>query len=248
MIRTIGRLGCILFLAVPAFADRITFKDGRSVEGEVLESTRQSLKVKTADSVLQINRADVDKIQTDQAHSGAIGKNSRGVYFIVDADNRIWFGRKGEPMQDLQTGALAACKTGDYDLAMVVWKFGAAIGNAEAQYELGVMYYSGEGIPRDFQEALSWFRKAADQGVARAMTCAAMILHENRGVKPNLAEAVGFYTRAAELGDAEAQVRLGVMYDKGLGVPKDHLAARGWLQKAADQGNKRAKEILEKMP
>jgi TPR repeat protein len=42
-------------------------------------------------------------------------------------------------------------------------------GFAEAQYELGGMYYIGEGgVPEDDEEALKWFRKAAEQGHAEA--------------------------------------------------------------------------------
>ena len=30
------------------------------------------------------------------------------------------------------------------------------------------MYYNGEGVPQDYQEAVSWFRLAAEQGDASA--------------------------------------------------------------------------------
>jgi len=36
-------------------------------------------------------------------------------------------------------------------------------GNAEAQLELGLMYADGQGVPRDYKEAVKWFRLAADQ-------------------------------------------------------------------------------------
>ena len=41
-------------------------------------------------------------------------------------------------------------------------------GNARAQVNLGLMYYQGVGVPRDYQEALKWYRKAAEQGYASA--------------------------------------------------------------------------------
>jgi TPR repeat protein len=37
-------------------------------------------------------------------------------------------------------------------------------GNAEAQMQLGWMYYSGEGVPRNYVESHKWYRKAAEQG------------------------------------------------------------------------------------
>ena len=38
----------------------------------------------------------------------------------------------------------------------------------DAQNNLGVMYYSGEGVPRDTAKAAEWFKKAAAQGNADA--------------------------------------------------------------------------------
>ena len=39
-------------------------------------------------------------------------------------------------------------------------------GDAEAQFSLGFRYGEGEGVPEDRQEALKWWRKAAEQGHA----------------------------------------------------------------------------------
>ena len=44
----------------------------------------------------------------------------------------------------------------------------AEAGDAEAQVDLGVMYFVGDGVPQDYAEAVRWYRLAADQGHARA--------------------------------------------------------------------------------
>ncbi|MBR0097489.1 MAG: SEL1-like repeat protein, partial [Synergistaceae bacterium] len=41
-------------------------------------------------------------------------------------------------------------------------------GHAEAQYNLGNMYINGRGVQQDYQQALYWYRKAAEQGDAGA--------------------------------------------------------------------------------
>ena len=41
-------------------------------------------------------------------------------------------------------------------------------GERKAQYNLGVMYDNGEGVPKDDAEAVKWYQKAADQGNADA--------------------------------------------------------------------------------
>ena len=41
-------------------------------------------------------------------------------------------------------------------------------GDADAQYNLGISYDRGEGVPQDYVEAVKWYRKAAEQGDADA--------------------------------------------------------------------------------
>ena len=44
----------------------------------------------------------------------------------------------------------------------------AEAGDAKAQFNLGYMYAKGQGVEKDFKEAVKWFQKAADQGYAHA--------------------------------------------------------------------------------
>ncbi len=41
-------------------------------------------------------------------------------------------------------------------------------GDAKAQYNLGLRYDQGRGVPQDYAEAIRWYRKAAEQGDAGA--------------------------------------------------------------------------------
>ena len=68
---------------------------------------------------------------------------------------------------DYQEG-LDAYDAGDYATAMKEWRPLAEQGNANAQYNLGVMYANGNGVPQDDVEAVKWYRLAADQGDADA--------------------------------------------------------------------------------
>jgi TPR repeat protein len=56
----------------------------------------------------------------------------------------------------------------DYATALQNWKPLAEQGDASAQYNLGVMYANGFGVPQDYMEALKWWWLAADQGYADA--------------------------------------------------------------------------------
>ena len=44
----------------------------------------------------------------------------------------------------------------------------AAQGDADAQFNLVVMYHTGQGVPQDYTQAVRWARLAADQGHTKA--------------------------------------------------------------------------------
>ena len=104
---------------------------------------------------------------------------------------------------------------------------------AEAQYNLGVIYKFGLGVPQDYAKALQWYRKAAAQGVAKAQFNLGLMYDNGLGVTQDYAEAVRWYRKAAEQGVAKAQFNLGLMYDNGLGVKQDYAKGAKWYRKAA---------------
>ncbi len=63
---------------------------------------------------------------------------------------------------------VVAYKLGAYAMALREWRPLAEQGNAKAQYNLGLMYRKGQGVPQDDAEAVGWWRKAAEQGHATA--------------------------------------------------------------------------------
>jgi TPR repeat protein len=56
----------------------------------------------------------------------------------------------------------------DYKTAVKWYKLAAEQGDADAQYNLGVMYAEGKGVPQDYKTAVKWYRLAAEQGDADA--------------------------------------------------------------------------------
>ena len=58
----------------------------------------------------------------------------------------------------------AAYHNGDYNAALRLWRPLADHGNAAAQFNLGVMYNNGRGVPRDYARAYMWFSLAAASG------------------------------------------------------------------------------------
>ncbi|MCH7544007.1 MAG: sel1 repeat family protein, partial [Proteobacteria bacterium] len=69
----------------------------------------------------------------------------------------------GEASADFKTGLWAYLRA-DYATAFEEFKTAAEEGNPVAQFNLGHMYAKGEGIAKDEDEAVKWYREAAEQG------------------------------------------------------------------------------------
>ena len=115
------------------------------------------------------------------------------------------------------------------------------------QNQLGSMYEKGEGVKQDTKEALKWYRKAAQQGVAHAQYNLGIMYDNGRGVKQDTSEAVAWYRKAVEQGHADAQYNLGASYHNGKGVLQDSAKALPWFQLAAEQGHAPALKALDTM-
>jgi len=116
-------------------------------------------------------------------------------------------------------------------------RFWAELGDADAQFNLGVMYAEGRDVPQDYAQAVSWYRRAALQEHAIAQFNLATMYTFGRGVPQDYAQAVSWYRRAAEQGLAAAQFNLGTMHLNGWGVPQDYVQAMSRFRPLAEQGH-----------
>jgi TPR repeat protein len=118
-------------------------------------------------------------------------------------------------------------------------------GLADAQIDLAVMYYIGQGVAQNYKQAVYWITKAAEQGHPYAQYNLGVSYDEGQGVTQDYKQAVYWWTRAAEQGNVPAQSNLGFLYVDGrVGVPQDYKQAVYWLTKAAEQGDDSAQSSL----
>ena len=130
----------------------------------------------------------------------------------------------------------AVCKYGD----VVVCTIKAEKGDAEAQYNLGLMYYDGDDVAKDYKQAVKWFSKSADQGFAKAQYNLGYMYDNDQGVEQNFEQALKWYRKAAEQNDVSAQINLGFMYSNGRGVAQDYQKAYMWYNIASVSGDEAA--------
>ena len=145
--------------------------------------------------------------------------------------------------KDISDG-LAAYKAGQYKEAYKIWLPLAQKGNADAQYNIGLLYRNGYGVEQNDREALIWFTQAAKQGLLDAQYNTGLMYIEGRGVAISKADAFSWWELAASRGHAASQHNLAVLYAYGIAAPIDTQKALDLWQKSAAQAYEPARQAL----
>ncbi|KAI9201955.1 Sel1 repeat protein, partial [Polychytrium aggregatum] len=89
----------------------------------------------------------------------------------------------------------------DYAKAAELYRKLAELGIPQAQNTLGRCYESGEGVKQDFNTALEWFSKAADQGShSDSKSCIGSCYYYGQGVSKDWKKASEWYSKSADQG------------------------------------------------
>ena len=114
---------------------------------------------------------------------------------------------------------------------------------------LGVMNQKGEGVKKDIDQAIRYYERSAQLGLADAeLHLARLFDSEEAGARKDGSIAMKWLHMAADHGSAEAQLWLGKLYLKGApSIKRDAFIAQIWLHKAADQGLSEAKVVLSRI-
>ncbi len=100
--------------------------------------------------------------------------------------------------------ARQAFEAGDYATAYKLFRPRAEAGEAEAQNYLGVHYYLGLGVKRNWRQALQWYEKAANQGDPSAQLNYGLMHHNGYGTTPDIGTAFMWYYASYRQGNATA--------------------------------------------
>lgn len=107
-------------------------------------------------------------------------------------------------------------------------------GLPQAQYELALLYETGDKIPENQEKAISYMKRAAVQDFVPAQYGLAVWIERGYVSDMTEKEAFSYYEKAAEQGYLPAQKGLALIYKMGgLGVQKDEEKAAFWFQKVS---------------
>ncbi len=103
----------------------------------------------------------------------------------------------------------------------------AQAGDADGQFGLGFLYYSGRGVPQNYVAAVNLFQQAANQNRADALAWMGVVYQAGTGVPVDLAKSAYYFKLAGARGNMNALGILGEYYVYGRGVKLDYV--RGYM-------------------
>jgi len=122
---------------------------------------------------------------------------------------------------------------GDYSTAVKLLGELAEQGDVDAQFNLGLMYDKGKGVPQDYKRAVNWYTKAAEQGVAGAQYNLGLMYANGQGVPQDYIKAHMWWNIASASGGEKARTDMDIL--AGL-MTQEQIAeaqefAREWMEK-----------------
>ena len=157
------------------------------------------------------------------------------VYSDADIDAASELAKIGDAEAQANLGVMLTTR-GKYKEAAGWYKQAADMGIPTAAYNLGTLYYNGQGFPQDYGTAQHWFEIAAKRNDPYAQFQLGLMYGAGKGVGQDAKAEMRWYTKAAEQGLPAAQYNLAVMYHNGEGVDQDDTRAYAWLLVAQRAG------------
>jgi len=106
--------------------------------------------------------------------------------------------------------------------------------DAQALYELGVLYEIGWGVQEDMKRALELYTQSMELGCASAQNEIGYRLFNGGSMDKDIPHALALWEMASAQNNALAMCNLGGCYELGLGVTKDLEKARSWYRRAVE--------------
>lgn len=106
-------------------------------------------------------------------------------------------------------------------------------GDVKSQYSLAVMYENNVQNTPDWNEAVWWYRHAAEQGDVDAQRRLAWCYENGKGVNLDFDKALIWYLKAAERGDSISQFQLGKIYRE---ISQDYEKSFMWFHRSSESG------------
>lgn len=106
----------------------------------------------------------------------------------------------------------------------------AALGDPQAQHNLGVEFHRGVEIAQDFGKAATMWRRSSEGGIVESFNNLGYLAYYGKGIQQDYSEGIRLWRTAAEKGFPESQVHIAEAYSDGRYLKRDYPEAYAWAK------------------
>ena len=117
---------------------------------------------------------------------------------------------------------------------------------AQECYTLAMKYIYGDGVPENYELAVSLLSSAQWMGHTEAAYNLGICYHYGYGTSVNLEKAYSLYLESARNGYGKGMELVGRFHNRGIHVARNRELAEYWLEKAKNSGDPDAAEEAQR--
>jgi TPR repeat protein len=102
---------------------------------------------------------------------------------------------------------------GNYKEALTLWEKTCKEISEGCSY-LGILYYEGNGVKKDYLKAIELFSKACDKNDSLGCYSLGFSYESGNGVEQNYSKAIEYYNKSCELKDENGCYNIALLYEK----------------------------------
>jgi TPR repeat protein len=177
--------------------------------------------------------------------AGTIAKIIVAAFLMISGDSG--YAKSVDTETEAMARATAANEAGDYATSIAIYRKLADQGSAAAPAMIGVMYFSGAGVPLNHTLACDFFATSEQRRDPTGTELLADCFFKGDGRARDYSLSADLYRKASARGFPMADCALGNQYLGGLGVEKNATKAAALCRKSADRGVPDAEADLGQM-
>lgn len=139
------------------------------------------------------------------------------------------------------------CSQGEYEKGLQLFQSSVEDGTLYDLYEVGVLYYKGQGAERDPCKAYEYFQRSIDSNDFRSAFYIALIYIKKECETVDGKNIVRYLLQASDRDEPQAQYALGLFFEYGYLVKADKVAAMDWYWKSSVNGYELASLRYQKL-
>jgi len=155
------------------------------------------------------------------------------LYSITSRANDLL--NNGQDYSNALIDGVNAWSKGNYAQAHELLSPLSAQGSEVAQYIIGLMYFRGKVVKKDYKKSIKFLNLSAEQGYMRAQHKLGNIYTGNLLGKPDYRKASEWFRLASKQGYAPSQYFLATFYEDGYGVKQNYIRAYMWFDLASSK-------------